>query len=239
MFCKYCGTTIDTDTIFCPNCGKTQNSGGTQSATLHFNKQDKIYQENNQNRPPISIGFIQAIKNMYINYANFNGRAVRSEYWWVYLYNMLITVVVMLLPSNYALLGTIWSIVHLIPGIALCVRRLHDVGKSGAFWFTWLIPIAGPIMIIYQLCKDSSFSDNVWGLSPYNISHEYDETKTWKCEKCGCRTSNSYLTCKNCGETKPASKPHTPQTAPQQKSKKCVCGEIVYGNHCPNCGREM
>lgn len=240
MFCKHCGNPIDADSVYCPICGKNQNSGNAQPAPLRFGEQDRKYQENNQNRPPISVNFFEAIKNYYSNFANFSGRAVRSEYWWVYLYNFIVGILLNCLPKNLIWLTFAWSIIHLLPGVAICIRRLHDVDKSGGFYFICLIiPIVGPFMLLYHLCKNSSFSDNIWGLSPYNISPEYDETKTWKCEECGERTPNSKLSCKNCGAIKPSPKPHTHTPPPSQKSKKCVCGEIVYGYHCPNCGREL
>lgn len=239
MFCKYCGATIDNDTIYCPSCGKNQTMANSNTIYKTTTEVDRNYYEKNKNRPPISVNFFDAIKNYYTNFANFNGRAVRSEYWWVYLYNCIVGILLYCLPENLKWISIVWSIVHLIPGVGVTIRRLHDVDKSGGYYFLCLIiPIAGPFILLYHLCKDSSFSDNQWGLTPYNVSSGEDETKTWKCEKCGCRTPNSNLTCKNCGAIKPSPKSDT-YTPPTQKSKKCVCGEIVYGYHCPNCGREV
>ena len=53
----------------------------------------------------------------------------------------------------------------LIPGTALCVRRLHDVGKSGWFYLWILLPLIGYIIILIQFCKDST-GDNQWGPNP-------------------------------------------------------------------------
>ena len=75
---------------------------------------------------------------------------------------MIVAGVISVLLAN---LAGIWSLVVLVPGLAVTVRRLHDVGKSGWYYLWILLPLAGPIMILIQLCKDST-EDNQWGPNP-------------------------------------------------------------------------
>ena len=79
------------------------------------------------------------------NYATFNGRARRSEYWYFFLFNVIIAFVLGFIGglTEMTFLGNIYSLAVLIPGIAVGVRRMHDVGKSG--WFL-LIPIYNLIL---------------------------------------------------------------------------------------------
>lgn len=71
------------------------------------------------------------------------------------------TIIGILLPD----FSWIWSLVILIPSLAICIRRLHDVGKSG-WWYLWiLLPLVGSIILMVQFCKDSE-GDNQWGPSP-------------------------------------------------------------------------
>ena len=67
------------------------------------------------------------------NYATFNGRARRSEYWYFFLFNVIISIAVSIIGGmlEMAFLGNIYSLAVLIPSIAVGVRRMHDVGKSG------------------------------------------------------------------------------------------------------------
>ena len=109
-----------------------------------------------------SVGFIEAIKLAFVHYADFKGRSRRSEYWWFTLFNIIVGFVIgLVLPEQ----AWIWSLVVLIPGTALCVRRLHDVGKSGWFYLWILLPLIGYIIILIQFCKDST-GDNQWGPNP-------------------------------------------------------------------------
>ena len=87
------------------------------------------------------------LKVMRDNYANFNGRARRKEYWMFALFNFLISFVIGFIGGimEFTLLGTIYSLAVFIPSIAVAVRRMHDVGKSG--WFI-LLPL--PFDIIQQ-----------------------------------------------------------------------------------------
>jgi uncharacterized membrane protein YhaH (DUF805 family) len=83
------------------------------------------------------------------NYATFNGRARRSEYWYFFLFNLIISVVLGFVGGliGFDLLSSVYSIAVLIPSIAVGVRRMHDVGKSG--WFL-LIPIYNLILALTE-----------------------------------------------------------------------------------------
>jgi uncharacterized membrane protein YhaH (DUF805 family) len=82
------------------------------------------------------------------NYATFSGRARRSEFWFLYL---------------------IYVLAVFIPGLAVAVRRLHDVGKSGWMYFVVLIPIIGAIWLLVLFFTDSQVGSNKWGENPKEI----------------------------------------------------------------------
>ena len=105
-----------------------------------------------------SLSFGQAVSNVFSHYADFTGRARRSEYWWFVLLNVIL--------SWIPYLGMLWGLVAILPGLAVCVRRLHDVGKSGWYYFVVLIPIVGLIMMVVWLCQDSEYGDNKYGENP-------------------------------------------------------------------------
>ena len=111
------------------------------------------------------VGFGEAIKLFFKNYVNFSGRASKSEYWWVFLFNILMYIPIALISSILPPLGGACSIALMIPGISLAVRRLHDTGKPGGWWFMGLIPLAGGIILLIQFLKDSD-GDNEWGPGP-------------------------------------------------------------------------
>jgi uncharacterized membrane protein YhaH (DUF805 family) len=116
-------------------------------------------------------------------YADFKGRARRKEYWMWTLYYTLILLFAMVLDNvlglNFELLGQDlgygWlyvtvGITHLIPGLGIVVRRLHDVGKSGWFYLIILIPLIGFIWILVLFCTDGIKEDNKWGSNPKLIN---------------------------------------------------------------------
>ena len=116
-------------------------------------------------------------------YADFKGRARRKEYWMWTLYYTVILLFAMVIDNalglNFELLGqnlgygwlyvTI-GITHLIPGLGIVVRRLHDVGKSGWFYLTILIPLIGFIWILVLFCTEGVKEDNKWGSNPKLIN---------------------------------------------------------------------
>ena len=109
-----------------------------------------------------SVTFFEALKLFFIRYADFNGRSRRSEYWWAYLGTVIISAV---LTAVLGELAYVWSLATLVPQIAITIRRLHDIGKSGWCYLIGLIPLAGPIILLVWMCKDST-EDNQWGPNP-------------------------------------------------------------------------
>ena len=118
--------------------------------------------------------FGEAVRAVIGKYATFSGRARRSEFWWWVLFNFLVLIVAMSLDStlgiNFDLLpyGPIYCIAGLamfIPMLAVQVRRLHDIGKSGWNILWGLIPLLG-LLILYWSCLDSQPESNQYGPSP-------------------------------------------------------------------------
>ena len=115
------------------------------------------------------------------NYANFNGRASRQEYWMFFLFNMIFAIVMMGIDIILGLgfLNIIYSLVVMIPGIAVGIRRLHDIGKSGWMVLIVLIPCIGAFWLFYLMVQDSSPLDNEYGPSPKPkpVSNEAADTE--------------------------------------------------------------
>lgn len=87
-----------------------------------------------------SMGFVDAVKSVLVeNYANFKGRARRSEYWYYTLASFIAGFICGLLPIPF--IAPLLSLVLFIPGLAVSVRRLHDIGKSGWMYLLILIPV--------------------------------------------------------------------------------------------------
>lgn len=182
MVCKNCGTELAEGMIYCTSCGAAQSTENTAFYS------DNAAQNMSTPNPAMPAGpkhngkvnFVQAITLFFKNYANFNGRASKSEYWFACLFNMLISGVVsalnMYVPM-FSVIGGAITLALLVPGISLVVRRLHDVGKKGTYYFVALIPIAGLIMMLIQLLKDSE-GDNQWGPGPENNTYTPDFSNT-------------------------------------------------------------
>jgi uncharacterized membrane protein YhaH (DUF805 family) len=111
--------------------------------------------------------------NWYIdawkNYFTFTGRARRKAYWMFVLFNIIAAVIANIIDSvigTGGLIGGIYSLAVLLPGIALGVRRLHDIGKSGWWMLIALVPLIGLIVLLVFACTDSQPGDNEYGPNP-------------------------------------------------------------------------
>lgn len=100
-------------------------------------------------------------------YAVFEGRARRSEYWYFVLFNLIISVVLGFIGGaiGTTLIGTIYSLGVLVPSVAVAIRRMHDVGKSG--WFCLI-----PFYNIYLAVTEGDKGSNQYGPDPKNLDME-------------------------------------------------------------------
>ena len=119
------------------------------------------------------MSFKQAVSSVFHNYANFSGRARRSEYWYFVLFNLIVGVVLGIIDAilgENSLLATaisgLYSLAVLVPSLAVCWRRLHDIGKSGACWFLIFVPLVGAIILVIWFLKDSQPGENQYGPDP-------------------------------------------------------------------------
>ncbi len=118
------------------------------------------------------MNFGQAIGSGFRNYIGFEGRACRSEYWFWVLFVFIAGFVMgildrLLFPDNQAgLLGPLFSLAVLLPGLAVGIRRLHDIDKSGWWILIWLIPIVGWIILIIWAIKKGDEASNRFGADP-------------------------------------------------------------------------
>ena len=115
---------------------------------------------------------IEAYKKYFINYANFKGRSSRSDYWWVVLANIIIGAVFGCLGEFGETLSTLYTIVTLVPGIALIVRRYHDINKSGWNYLFILVPFVGFIIVLVDFCKKSVNENNKYDEKVESVVNE-------------------------------------------------------------------
>ena len=113
------------------------------------------------------------------NYANFEGRARRSEYWYFALANFLIGLVLQVVDHfigfKIGILGGVYSLAVFIPSLAVAVRRLHDLGKSGWFMLLVLIPIIGWIWLFVLMVTEGNYGPNQYGADPKNPHAEFND----------------------------------------------------------------
>lgn len=113
-----------------------------------------------------------AVKTGFKKYATFKGRASRSEYWYFFLFNRIICIflfgfalvinqetVSLLLLSLFFL----YVFATLLPELAVTIRRLHDIGKSGWLFCICFIPCIGPLILLYLVCQKSVDGNNLYG----------------------------------------------------------------------------
>ena len=143
----------------------------------------------------MTMTFGQAVKHVFSNYATFQGRASRSEFWWFYLFNVIVTFVLSI-PyyiglaqsagtmttdpvtgemtggslSGLAVFGIIllvgWLLITIIPIISVSVRRLHDGDRTGWWWWLYLLCFIGPIILLIFYILPGTPGPNRYGEGP-------------------------------------------------------------------------
>lgn len=126
------------------------------------------------------VSFGTAVQRAFYNYCNFYGRASRSEFWWFYLFTVIVAFILSSIETFFAFtagagspvsifaysLECLFAIAIFLPQLGLSVRRLHDIGKSGWNLLWALLPIAGAIILLVYYCRDSQWDENRYGPIP-------------------------------------------------------------------------
>ncbi len=110
------------------------------------------------------MDFVTAIKACFTKYVGFAGRAPRSEYWYFTLF--LIVVSIALGAAGLDQVGNFFSLVTLLPSLAVGVRRLHDTDRSGWWLLLLLVPLVGMIVLIVWFVKSGTQGANRFGDDP-------------------------------------------------------------------------
>jgi uncharacterized membrane protein YhaH (DUF805 family) len=123
--------------------------------------------------------FLLALKR----YGEFNGRSRRKEYWMFILYYYIFAIIAGCLDwifdsgmdggGYYGPITGLYMLAMLIPFLAITVRRLHDIGKSGWMILVALIPIIGEIWLLILLIRNGDFLENRYGLNPKEKEAEF------------------------------------------------------------------
>lgn len=113
---------------------------------------------------------MEYVMSAITNWADFSGRARRSEYWYFTAAVIVVSFVIGILAAVIgdtlgAILAGLFGLAIIVPGISVAIRRLHDTGKSGWFLLLGFIPFGGFVLLFFYL-QDSAPGSNEWGPNP-------------------------------------------------------------------------
>ena len=120
----------------------------------------------------LSMGMKEAVELFFRNYVNFQGRSRRAEYWWPVLFTMIVFIPLYILMVSGTFLAGIatgvyflFALAVFLPGIAVVIRRLHDLDKSGWWYLIVFIPFAA-LLLLYWFCQPGTVGSNNYGADP-------------------------------------------------------------------------
>jgi uncharacterized membrane protein YhaH (DUF805 family) len=154
--------------------------------------------------------FAQAVSSGLHRYFDFRTRSSRSEYWWWSLFSALVGIVTSIidLSIGVAVFNGITSLALFIPGIAVAVRRLHDINHSG-WWFLIAFTIIGILLLIYWYIQPGTRGANDFGADPLRpatgpdfegiIVEPGNQSGAGYCGTCGTALEQDSNFCGSCG----------------------------------------
>ena len=122
------------------------------------------------------MGFTEAISSGFSKYVTFSGRASRSEYWYWTLFAILASIVALVIDlfvfpdMDIRPVNTIVSLALFLPGLAVAIRRLHDLDRTG-WWFLIAFTVIGLILLFVWYCMKGTTGPNRYGPDPLAGQH--------------------------------------------------------------------
>lgn len=115
--------------------------------------------------------FMGALKDGFARFVDFKTRSTRSQYWWFTLWSVIISIVTGIVDVSLGMgdtgpVGLLASLVFFLPSLAVAIRRLHDIGRTGWWMLLVFIPILGWIVLLFFYCTKSQETPNKWGPEP-------------------------------------------------------------------------
>lgn len=150
MFCPKCGNENSNDAKFCGNCGTNISELSASNSTLSAT-----------GAASEKMTFGKAIATCFAKYVDFSGRASRPEFWWFYLFTILLGWGSMLVDSSQVLYVII-NLAVLLPALAAGSRRLHDSNRSG-WWQLIMLTVIGFVPLVIWLASKGSDQENQYG----------------------------------------------------------------------------
>ena len=161
--CSYKRTAADTAPDWqCPKCGVAYAKAAAAGAPVASAPATEPAFAPAAEATSAPSGFVESVSAALKGYVKFSGRSGRAEYWWFFLFWLLALLVVGVISET---LGTLVALALLLPNLAVSVRRLHDIGKSGWFYLVNLIPLIGVLIVFYWAVQPSD-GDNEYGAAP-------------------------------------------------------------------------
>src|SRR4029077_1160257 len=108
------------------------------------------------------VGFTEAVKTCFAKYVTFSGRAARPEYWYFVLFTLVVSIVLAIVESaviggHLGTLQGLFNLATILPGLAVAVRRMHDIDRSGWWLLLGFVPLVGEIILLVWLCRRGTF----------------------------------------------------------------------------------
>jgi len=178
MYCSNCGSDIGTSTI-CTACKPAESSEASRYGSAPPRAESPTMTPavtpplptppatNVATWIPPKVSFGQAVGAGFRGYVVWDARSTRAEYWWWTLFNFLVLLGALIVDSvlTGGLLYFVAVIALLLPNLSVLIRRLHDLDKSGGWFWFGLIPIAGPIVLLVFVLMPSERRPTRWNRS--------------------------------------------------------------------------
>ena len=166
---------IETDEYSSDEEQETNDVNELNTVESQTSEKEEINDENlilNQEHSSVRVSFLKAIKLGFANYFNFSGRSSRSEYWFFFLFFIIVSFVLIYAPILFkspelgevtVMIYFIFRIFIFIPALSLTVRRLHDIDNRGWWVLIYFIPILGWLALLIMFTREGNAKENRFG----------------------------------------------------------------------------